>query len=588
MVVNYDRAPCVEIKGFAGEAQQGYLEIARAICKKIEERDCPCTVIVIDCYPGVREDEIRKGLLSGLQTAAWIAVSDCHRTPAEVERLFEQNITEDRVFGVMSHHGLSDFFDSEKLERAKRKLREAGDGIHVICGVGASLVLKGDILVYADLARWEIQQRYRSGELGNLCADNAGEDRLRLYKRGFFVDWRVTDRHKKDIFNKVDFFLDTNRKDDPAMATGNAVRGAMAHTVTRPFRVVPYFDAGVWGGHWMRERFGLPENGSNYAWGFDCVPEENSLYLKIDGIRLEFPAIDLVFFWPDELLGKQVHARFGTEFPIRFDLLDTMGGQNLSLQVHPLTEYIQDRFGMHYTQDESYYILECGENSDVYLGLRDDAEPEKLLEDLRRAQGGEAFPAENYVNRLPAHKHDHFSIPAGTVHCSGADTMVLEISATPYIFTFKLWDWDRLGMDGLPRPVHLDHGAKNIQFDRRADWVKENSPLPPRLLWQGDGWREERTGLQSGEFIETRRRWFSGKTPHHTNGNLQVLNLVEGEEVLIESPSGAFEPFRVHYAETFIIPAQVGEYTVTPAGADKREYATIQAFVRTGEEQHEI
>ena len=76
-------------------------------------------------------------------------------------------------------------------------------------------------------------------------------------------------------------------------------------------------------------------------------------------------AIDLVLYQPRALLGEKVHARFGAEFPIRFDFLDTMNGANLSLQVHPLTEYIQETFGMHYTQDESYYILDAGEGARV-------------------------------------------------------------------------------------------------------------------------------------------------------------------------------------------------------------------------------
>ncbi|MDU3934078.1 MAG: class I mannose-6-phosphate isomerase, partial [Serratia liquefaciens] len=163
--------------------------------------------------------------------------------------------------------------------------------------------------------------------------------------------------------------------------------------------------------------------------------------------------------------GERVHARFGAEFPIRFDLLDTVGGQNLSFQVHPLTEYIQQHFGMHYTQDESYYILAAEQGAEVYLGMKNGTDPQAMMADLAAAQRGEkAFDDCRFVNRFPARKHDHFLIPAGTVHCSGAGTMVLEISATPYIFTFKLWDWGRVGLDGLPRPVHLQHGEQVINW----------------------------------------------------------------------------------------------------------------------------
>jgi hypothetical protein len=70
--------------------------------------------------------------------------------------------------------------------------------------------------------------------------------------------------------------------------------------------------------------------------------------------------------------------------------------------------------------------------------------------------------------------------------------------------------------------------------------------------------------------------------PHHTGGGVNVLNLVEGEEAVVESPGGAFEPFPVHFAETFINPAAVGPYTIRPAGRrPAREHATIKAFVRS-------
>ena len=224
-----------------------------------------------------------------------------------------------------------------------------------------------------------------------------------------------------------------------------------------------------------------------------------------------------------------------------------------------------------------------GSGATVYLGLKNDISPREMVDDLYRVQeSGGSFPAEKYVNRWPARKHDHFLIPAGTVHCSGAESMVLEVSATPYIFTFKLWDWGRLGLDGKPRPIHIEHGAQNIQWDRTTEWVQSELINRFEIVREEAGWREERTGLHEQEFIETRRHWFTGMVPHHTGGGVNVLNLVEGDEAIVESPTGAFAPFVVHYVETFIVPAAVGAYTIRPHGKSiGKECATIKAYVRT-------
>ncbi len=236
---------------------------------------------------------------------------------------------------------------------------------------------------------------------------------------------------------------------------------------------------------------------------------------------------------------------------------------------------------MSYTQDESYYMLDAEPDAVVYLGLKENVDRNRMEQDLRLAQTGERpFPAEKYVNAWPVKKHSHLSIPAGTIHCSGRNGLVLEISATPYIFTFKLWDWDRLDLDGKPRPIHLDYGLENIQWDRTTEWVSENLIDLVHPVASGPGWREESTGLYKSEFIETRRHWFTGPVEHDTQGTLNVLNLVEGEQIVVESPTEAFEPFTVHYAETFIVPAAVGKYRISPLGETKTPLATIKAFVR--------
>jgi len=484
----------------------------------------------------------------------------------------------------MNGIGLEAFFDEAKLDKARQKVAIWQQGLLLMVGVGVAIVSpQADILIYADLARWEIQGRQRRNEISNLGTDNIDESPSLKYKRAFFVDWRAADRLRRELLPKADFFLDTNNS-TPKLVAGDCVREGLKTVASRPFRVVPYFDPGPWGGHWMEGVCDLPKDAPNHAWCFDCVPEENSLLLGFGDVQIELPAIDLIFLHPRELLGEYIYSRFGAEFPIRFDFLDTMGGGNLSLQVHPRTEYIRKQFGMDYTQDESYYLLDAGEDGSVYLGLRKGVDREAMARELRLAQdSGPPFRAETYVNKFSAKKHDHFLIPAGTIHCSGRNSMVLEISATPYIFTFKLWDWGRLGLNGLPRPIHLNHGIANIDWDRQTDWVQRNLINRVEFLDKGVGWIEERTGLHESEFIETRRNWFTGKTPFDTQGTVNVLNLVEGREAIVESPKGAFDPFVVHYAETFIVPAAVGAYTIGPG----KEYegtrcGTIRAFVRSG------
>ena len=541
-------------------------------------------LIAVDVYPGGDVAAIAARIREVLPGAEVIDVEEEAAAGLDViDALIGRNLTDDRVFGVMSHFTVDEFYDADRLASLRRRLDER-TGPTVLVGWGADLAAdrRADALVLVDLARWEIQQRLRKGAT-NWRAHNADLDVLRKYKRGFFVEWRTADRHKRTLFDRIDLLVDGNAALDAAGAVrGEDFRAALAGATAAPFRVVPFFDPGVWGGQWMKSTLDLDPTVHNYAWCFDCVPEENSLLLAAGGRVVEIPAMNLVLSRPRELLGERTFARFGAEFPIRFDFLDTMGGGNLSLQVHPLTEYIRDTFGMTYTQDESYYMLDAAEDAVVYLGLKTGADPEEMLSDLRAATDGEhPFDAEKYVNVFPARKHDHFAIPAGTVHCSGENSMVLEISATPYIFTFKLWDWGRVGLDGVPRPVHLDHGAQNIQWDRDTEWVERNLVGQVEELRREPGLVEERTGLHELEFIEVRRHWFEQEAAHDTEGTVNVLNLVEGDEVEIVSPTAAFAPYTVHYAETFIVPAAVGPYILrrTPNSRSER-FGTVKAYVR--------
>ena len=552
---NYDKDPKVIIKGYDEAVHEGYESIARHLSDALaqgKKRFC------FDLYPNVEVKPILD-MLSNIDGIRVINVSKAKKTPDMLSQEYKDCITDDRVFGKMTYANLEDCFVSREIYALREEIRSDSGSVLAI-GVGAGLFIDdADEYFYWDINRWEIQLRYRRGAGTWMLEDNAAPQ-LTKYKIGFFIEWRLADKHKNNIANRVDYWVDANSAVSPNWISAEAFEAALDQAVHQPIHMQAYFDASVWGGQWMKNEFDLDPSSENYGWAFDGVPEENALKFDFGGKTAMFPAMDLVQQKPQMLLGEHVYGRFGAEFPIRFDFLDTMDGGNLSLQVHPLTTYIQQQFGMHYTQDESYYILDADEDSCVYLGLKPDVNPDEMYAALKEANaGGTPFDAQRFVNCIPVKKHDHVLIPAGTVHCSGKNTTVLEISATPYIFTFKMWDWGRVGLDGIPRPVHLEHAFHNIQFNRDTVWVTNQLLHQEKLLRTETGGTVEKTGLHSLEFIQTERYTIEGELTPEQHDSVMVINLVEGREAMIKSIDGSFDNFIIHYGETIVIPSAAGQ-----------------------------
>jgi len=570
---NYDKFPSTKI---SGDIIIGW----ESIISKLSVFTNLGRVLAVDLYTGTHEDEIISAF-STISNAPLINTRDLLKSEREIDDLTKRFITDDQLFGYVTNLHLEDYFDNEKFQKAKQQINK-GDS-KIILGTGAAMLApENAVIVYVDMARWEIQQRFRRHEVMALGIDNRADAVSVQYKRGYFNDWRICDDYKDTLFEKVDFWIDTHVLDNPKMIDKNTFFTGIDATINSPFRVVPFFDPAPWGGQWMKEVCALNPEVENYGWCFDCVPEENSLLFEINNTIFEMPSINLVLLRSRDLLGEPVEARFGKDFPIRFDFLDTVKGGNLSLQVHPTTQFIQKKFGMHYTQDESYYLLDAKKGAVVFVGLKTNVDKNEMINDLHKSQvNGEFFDVEKYVNKIPANKHDHFLIPGGTIHCSGAEALVLEISSTPNLFTFKLWDWQRLGLDGKPRPINIERGKQVIDWNRDTQYVQNHLRNQFTIISEGDRWKEERTGLHPNEFIETRRHTFSVPVKHFTNQSVNVLNLIEGEEVVVKSPTDEFNPFVVHYAETFIIPSKIKEYIIQPFGkSEGKTCMTIKAYVR--------
>ena len=365
---NYDKYPATQTEG---KLYRGW-ENVRTVLDR--DRKGP---LAVDWYTGVHEEELSSALETGF--ARIIRMKDLMKSENDILAMTAPFMTDDVLFGYITNLRIADFFDAGKLAAARKELENAGPET-VILGTGAALVMPDDAtLVYADMARWEIQMRCRRHEVFGLGVDNRADAPSIQYKRGLFIDWKVLDYYKDTLFSRVDWWLDTNAAGDPKLISRETFFRGIDRTARKPFRVVPFFDPAPWGGQWMKEVCDLDRSVANYGWCFDCVPEENSLLLEVEGVRFELPSQDLILLRSREVLGEIVEARFGKDFPIRFDFLDTIGGGNLSLQVHPTTHFIREQFGMPYTQDESYYLLDATDDAVVYLGLKKGVDKDAMI-----------------------------------------------------------------------------------------------------------------------------------------------------------------------------------------------------------------
>lgn len=568
----YDIYPAYPLK--PGTIQTGFNALAGVI--STEHR------VVIDGYPGVLWDHFRTGLTQaladrGLQ-ARWVSIEEALLSPEAIDQIIAPFLGgSDPLFGFRFPGQLADFFDPQRLAGLQPG---TNDSLSILYGTGAALAGWDGLLLYLDVPKNEIQFRARSKSVKNLGAAQPADPKP-AYKRSYFVDWVVANKHKACLLPQIDWIIDEQRPDEPVFMPASELRAGLSRMARSFFRVRPWFEPGPWGGQWIKEHIPqLAQQVPNYAWSFELIVPENGLIFESNGLLLEV-SFDMLMFQEYEAVLGESAPNFKYEFPIRYDFLDTFDGGNLSVQCHPRPEYIRKHFGERYTQDECYYILDCAPGAKVYLGFRDGINPDEYkTELLESARTGKPVEIERYVQTVPVQKHDFLLIPNGTIHGSGRDNLVLEISATPYIFTFKMYDWLRMDLDGKPRSLNIERAFENLYFDRHGPRIVEEFVSRPEVIEQGDGWRVVHCPTHKNHFYDTHRLEFDNEIQVTTGTSCHVMSLVEGRTVVLETASGVRARF--NYAETFVIPAGAGSYRLV--SEDGSPVKVVKTFVKPKEQ----
>jgi mannose-6-phosphate isomerase class I len=554
----------------SGKIELGYPALAEALSGHKQ--------VIIDGYGGVLWDNLRRQLDATLRErgleARWLHVDQALRPVEAIDQQIAPFLGgDDPIFGRRFDGRLSDFFQPDRLQALQP---DSAAVINILYGCGAALAGWPGLLVYVDVPKNEIQFRSRAGSITNLGGRQAADPKA-MYKRFYFVDWVALNQHKAALLPRIDLIVDEQRPAEPALMSGSDLRAGLADVSRNYFRVRPWFEPGPWGGQWIKAKIPqLPQDAPNYAWSFELIVPENGLAFESDGRLLEV-SFDFLMFQAHQAVLGDCAGRFGYEFPIRFDFLDTFDGGNLSLQCHPRPDYIRRHFGESFTQDETYYILDCKPGAQVYLGFREDIDPATFRAELERSfNEGVKIEVERFVNVEPAHKHDLFLIPNGTIHCSGTDNMVLEISATPYIFTFKMYDWMRLDLEGKPRPLNIERAFANLYFDRKGAKAKAELVSKPYVLETGPDWRLIHLPTHPEHFYDVHRFEFNSSVEADTAGSCHIMSLVEGESMVLETANGQRQRF--NYAETFVVPAAAGHYRLINEGDQTAR--VVKAFIK--------
>ena len=509
-----------------------------------------------------------------------VAFTEVLKSEQEIADMINPNLEWDTskdpslLFGRLIERDYADMFDAAKFAAFKQRLEAlrapaAAGRVLLVYGSGCLVEeVRGlyDIKCYFDVTPKEAILRIRRRQFANL-GDKVAAPANRVIRRCYYADFEMGVRHRGKLLRGelLDYYMASDRPDHIHMIPMEALSDIFRSLACYPFRCKPVYLEGVWGGTYVKKLRNLPDTMRNCAWVFDLIPMEVSIVVEAGAERVEFPFFTFVQREGEAIMGDACVKKFHGYFPIRFNYDDSYHSNgNMSIQVHSGARYNQENYDELGRQDESYYVVVAGHNARTFVGFRDDADTEQFIRDIKRADT-EYKPVDylKYVNYEVSKPGLQVMLPAGTIHSSGRNQVVLEIgSLTIGSYTYKLYDYLRADLDGKPRPIHTWHGERNLAFERKASWVHDHIVQQPRIVRQGETWAEYIVGESDMLYFSLRRLEFETSVEDNTNGRFHVLTLVDGERIRIRSIEHPERYFDAEFMDMVVVPADMGRYVI--------------------------
>jgi mannose-6-phosphate isomerase len=304
-----------------------------------------------------------------------------------------------------------------------------------------------------------------------------------------------------------------------------------------PLRFEPIFRRYLWGGRRLQSVLGKPIGpGDDYAESWEVVDHDADQSVVLSGDLRGATLGELVSGRGEELLGRH-HPQNG--FPLLFKFLDAHS--DLSVQVHPDDDMAARLDPPDRGKTEAWVVLHANPGSKIYAGLNQGVDRPTLERCIVEGQAAKC------LYQLEPRAGDCLFIPAGTVHALGAGLVVAEIQQASNT-TFRLFDWNRVGPDGQPRPLHVAEGLAAIDFARGPVSLCAPTPhgeLPAERLVACD------------KFLMDRWR-FQGTAQIGGDGGCHLVVVLEGRVTLDGDPHSE----SLVRGQTALLPASIGMVSV--------------------------